>query len=128
MNLENVPLWAALPASLFLIVGSLFALIGSLGLLRLPDFLSRFHSPALGTSFGTVFVLLASVLVFSSIEGRPVVHEVLIYVFLVITSPVTAMLLIRAALYRKREQPLAHTAPGSEALPQHEPDEQSPRA
>lgn len=127
MNLENVPLWAALPASLLLVIGSLFALIGAAGLLRMRDFLTRFHTPALGTSLGTLCVLGASVLVFSAVGGRPVVHEILIYVFLLMTAPVTAMLLVRAALYRKRERPLVHTPAGSEALPEHEPDEPTPR-
>jgi multicomponent K+:H+ antiporter subunit G len=34
----DLPVWAALPAGLLLIAGGLFALIGSLGLLRLRDF------------------------------------------------------------------------------------------
>jgi multicomponent K+:H+ antiporter subunit G len=36
----------------------------------------------------------------SAVEGRPVLHALLITLFLVITSPVTAMLLARAAVYR----------------------------
>jgi multicomponent K+:H+ antiporter subunit G len=123
MNLEDVPLWAALPASVLLVIGSLFALVGAVGLLRMKDFLTRFHTPALGTSLGTLCILASSVLVFSAVGGRAVIHEILIYIFLVITAPVTAMLLVRAALYRKHERPLAHMAPGSEALPESEPDE-----
>jgi multicomponent K+:H+ antiporter subunit G len=128
MNLAEVPLWAALPAALLLVIGSLFALTGAIGLLRMREFLTRFHTPALGTSLGTLCILGASVLVFSAVGGRPVVHEILIYVFLIITAPVTAMLLVRAALYRKRERPLAHTPPGSEALPDPEPDEPAHRS
>jgi multicomponent K+:H+ antiporter subunit G len=38
------------------------------------------------------------------IEARPVVHELLILVFVVVTTPVTLMLLARAALYRDRAE------------------------
>jgi multicomponent K+:H+ antiporter subunit G len=41
-------------------------------------------------------------LFFSMIEGRPVLHELLIAVFVTVTTPVTLMLLARAALYRDR--------------------------
>ncbi len=131
MNLEDVPLWAALPASVLVVLGSLIALVGSVGLLRLREFMTRFHSPALGTTLGTVCILLASILVFSAVGGRLIVHEVLIYVFLTMTAPVTAMLLFRAALYRKRERPpedtLEHAADAAEVLPRHEPEDAAPR-
>ena len=38
----------------------------------------------------------------SALQTRPVVHELLITVFVLLTSPVTAMLLMRAALFRDR--------------------------
>ena len=47
-------------------------------------------------------MLAASILVFSSMAGRPVFHEVIITLLLVVSSPVTAMLLMRAATYRNR--------------------------
>lgn len=100
----DLPLWAAVPASALLIVGGLLALIGSIGLLRLPDFYSRMHPPTMGTTLGAGCVLFASMIVFSALTGRPVVHELLITLFIVITTPVTAMLLMRAAAYRRRRK------------------------
>lgn len=47
-------------------------------------------------------VLAASILVFSVLSARPVFHEVIITLLLVVSSPVTAMLLMRAAVYRNR--------------------------
>ncbi|QEI06797.1 cation:proton antiporter [Pigmentiphaga aceris] len=123
MNLEDVPLWAALPASLLLVLGSLIALVGAVGLLRLREFLTRFHAPALGTTLGTLCILAASILVFSAVGGRPVVHEVLIYIFLTMTAPVTAMLLVRAALYRKRERPAEEDAEDNVEMPQPGPED-----
>src|SRR3546814_66432 len=68
----------------------------------LPSFYSRIHAPTLGNTLGVFGVLLASILVSSTLEGRYVVHQILITVFLVITSPVTAMLLMRAAIKRQK--------------------------
>lgn len=98
----DVPAWAALPAGVLLIIGGLLAVIGSLGLLRMPNFYARMHPPTMGTTLGTGCVLIASMLVSSAIAGRPVLHELLITLFLVITSPVSAITLMSAAIARAR--------------------------
>jgi multicomponent K+:H+ antiporter subunit G len=98
--IDEIPLWAALPAGALLIVAGLLAAIGSFGLLRLPDFFARMHPPAMGNTLGIGCVLIASMLVSSATAGRPVIHELLITVFSVMTAPVTAMMLVRAAVYR----------------------------
>ncbi len=98
--MTEIPLWAALPAGVLLIAAGLLAVTGSLGLLRMPDFFSRMHPPTMGSTLGTGCVLVASMLVSSAVVGRPVVHELLITLFVVMTAPVTAMLLVRAAVYR----------------------------
>jgi multicomponent K+:H+ antiporter subunit G len=98
--MSDVPLWAALPASVLLVVAGLLVVVGAVGLVRLPEFFMRMHPPAMGSTLGVGCVLVASMLVRSAAAGRPVVHELLITVFIVMTAPVTAMLLARAALYR----------------------------
>ena len=60
----------------------------------------RMHPPAMGSTLGVGSVLIASMLVSTAVASRPVVHELLITVFIVMTAPVTAMLLARAAVYR----------------------------
>ena len=97
-----LPMWIAIPAGILLIAGGLLVLIGSVGLLRLKDFYSRMHPPTMGTTLGTGCVLVASMLVSSALLHRPVIHEVLITVFVLITAPVTSTLLMRAAVSRKR--------------------------
>jgi multicomponent K+:H+ antiporter subunit G len=105
--------WVAWPAGVLLIVAGVLAAVGSLGLLRLPDFLSRMHPPTMGTTLGAGCVLVASMLVSSAIEARPVVHELLITLFVVMTAPVTAMLLARASIYRadRRGRPVEGAGP-----------------
>ena len=83
-----------------LICGGTLALIGSLGLLRMPSFYMRMHAPSMGNTLGAGCILLASILVSSALAGRPVVHEALITLFMVLTAPVSAMLIIRGAIYR----------------------------
>lgn len=97
------PLLAALIGALVM-VGAALALIGAIGLLRLQTFYERVHAPTLGTTLGLGFTLVASMLLFSTLESRPVVHEVVITVFTVVTAPVTYMLLVRAAVHRDRAE------------------------
>lgn len=98
----DLPAWAAIPAALLLIVGGLAALIGAVGLLKLPDFYARMHSPTMGTTLGAGCVLLASMLVSCVLLHRVVVHEVLIAIFMTICAPISAMLLMRAAVSRTK--------------------------
>jgi multicomponent K+:H+ antiporter subunit G len=102
MNPTEFPAWAVIPASLLLIIGGLVTVIGAIGLLRLPAFFMRMHAPSMGNTLGTGCVLVASMILSSALVGKPVAHEILITVFIVTTSPVTAMLVMRAAIYRTR--------------------------
>lgn len=100
MTTPGLPLWVTVPGTLLLVAGGLLALIGALGLVRLRDFPSRMHAPTIGTTLGSGCVLVTSMLVSSAMLGRPVAHELLITLFVVVTAPITAMLLMRAAVYR----------------------------
>lgn len=99
----DLSLWVALPVSALLLFGAVLTLIGCLGLLRLDRFYERVHAPTLGTTLGIASVLLASTLFFSITGGRFVLHEILIAGLMVVTTPVTLMLLTRAALHRDRK-------------------------
>jgi multicomponent K+:H+ antiporter subunit G len=93
-----------LVAALFVLAGALLIFAGSLGLVTLKSFYERLHPPTMGTTLGTGLVLIGSMLHFSGLEARPVLHEVLIGVFMTLTTPVTYMLLVRAALHRDRAE------------------------
>lgn len=86
--------------ALLLVAGAGFALIGSLGLARLSDFYRRLHGPTKATTLGVGCTLLASSLYFSLRGPAFSVHEVLVAVFLFLTAPVSAHLLVKAALAR----------------------------
>lgn len=90
----------SLAAALLILAGAFFTLLGSVGLVRFDTFFERIHPPAMGTTLGAALVLLGSMLYFVAVESRPALHEALIALFLVVTTPVTYMLLGRAALDR----------------------------
>ena len=102
--LEAMPLWLALPVAALLVVGSTLAFLGALGLLRLTSFYERIHAPTLGTSWGAAAILLASLLGYSWLQDRMILHEIVIGLFVMITTPVTLMVLGAAALKRDREE------------------------
>jgi multicomponent K+:H+ antiporter subunit G len=102
MPVADLPLWVAIVVSGLLVLGSGLTLLGAIGLLRLPTFYERIHAPTLGTSWGVGGIMLASILYFSIAGSRPIVHEVLIGIFVTLTTPITLILLARAALHRDR--------------------------
>ncbi len=123
-HLTDLPLWAAIPVCILLLAGSIITLVGSIGLLRLKSFYSRLHAPTLGTSAGVVLISLASMICFAVLQNRWIFHEVLIIVFMILTTPVTLMLLGQSALYRDRIE-------GTDDVPRKEkpvllPDETDP--
>lgn len=108
---ESLPAWVALPAALFVVLGASLTLLGAWGFLRERRFYDRVHVTTLGASWGAAGILLASMLVSSWGEGRPVVHELVLAVFIVVTSPATLVLLVRAALGRDRAEGVPGTPP-----------------
>ncbi len=99
-GIEHLPGWAAIPVALLLVIGASIVLVGALGLLRLPTFYQRMHGPAIIVTLGAGFLLLASMVYFTVLQSRLVIHELIIGVFLLLTAPVVAMTITRAAVYR----------------------------
>jgi len=100
----DLPVWAAFIVALLVLAGGALTLIGSLGLLRMKSFYDRVHPPTLGSTMGMALIVLGSIVCFSVLRSRLSVHELLIGMFVTLTTPVTFMLLARAALYRDRAE------------------------
>ncbi|MGJ7517702.1 Na+/H+ antiporter subunit G [Pseudomonas baetica] len=98
----ELSMWVEIAVAILLVFGSLFALIGAIGLVRMKDYFQRMHPPALASTLGAWCVALASIIYFSGLKSSPVLHAWLIPILLAITVPVTTLLLARAALFRKR--------------------------
>lgn len=80
--------------SILLILGGLFGLIGSFGLLRLKLPMQRLHSATKASTVGVGAILIASAIQ----NGGQSWHEVLMTLFLFITAPISAIYLARTHL------------------------------
>lgn len=123
---SDLPDWVALLTSVLVLLGAGLTLIGTVGLLRLDNFYARVHAPTLGTTLGIGSILIASIIYFSVLQSRPVFHEILITIFVTITTPVTLMLLVSAALRRDWDEGSGHV-PDRPILPAVTQDEPSAR-
>lgn len=84
--------------SLFLVVSGVFGLVGSFGMIKLRNTMQRLHAPTKSTTLGVGGVLIASMLYFLLVKGSLSFHELLITLFLFLTAPISAHLLVKAAL------------------------------
>nr|WP_314438444.1 monovalent cation/H(+) antiporter subunit G [uncultured Brevundimonas sp.] len=104
MTAADLPLWAAILIVVLAILGAGLSLLGTIGLTTFKTFYERVHAPTLGATLGMVLVLLASTVFFTMIDGRFMPREILIGLFLTVTTPVTLTLLARAAIFRDRTE------------------------
>ncbi|NJE09068.1 Na+/H+ antiporter subunit G [Thermococcus sp. M39] len=91
--------------TIFLAIGVIFNFLASVGILRFPDVYTRIHAATKCTTFGTIFIVLATV-VYSIYNWLPThdprwvtigIHSALVVIFLVLTNPVGAHAIGRAA-------------------------------
>jgi multicomponent K+:H+ antiporter subunit G len=84
--------------SFFLIFGAFFMLVGSIGMIRLPDLFMRLHAPTKSSTLGLGSFLIAA-MIFGATQGRFGFAELLITLFAFITAPVSANLMAQAAIH-----------------------------
>lgn len=87
-----------------LVVGGIFGIVGSFGLVKLQDAMQRLHAPTKATTVGLGGVLLASMVYFAVKDGHISFHELLITLFLFITAPITAHFMAQTYLRMHREE------------------------
>ncbi len=98
----------------FLVIGGVFGFVGSYGLIKLDNPMSRLHAPTKATTLGVGGVLIASILFTLMSEGRLSLHELLITLFLFLTAPITANFIAKMHIHR-------HETP--ESLPKVDEDQ-----
>ncbi|WP_298208601.1 monovalent cation/H(+) antiporter subunit G [Acidovorax sp.] len=120
-----LPLWLEIIVAVLVLAGSALALLGSIGLLRLPTFFERVHAPAIIATLGCWLIMHGTVLYFSVADRSMALHALLIAVFVAITVPIMSIFLMRAALFRARRAGL--NVPPSLSLPREpEPEQAAP--
>ena len=87
--------------SFLLLVGASFVLIGSIGLLRMPDFFMRLHGPTKATTLGMACLLIAAMVFFSNLDFGFSVKSILITIFLLLTAPISGYMLIKTAIHHQ---------------------------
>ena len=98
-----LPLWLEIIVAVLVLAGAALALLGSIGLLRLPTFFERVHAPSIIATLGCWLIMHGTVLYFSVADRSLALHALLIAVFVAITVPVMSIFLMRAALFRARQ-------------------------
>jgi len=83
----------------FILLGSFFCLTAGLGFLRFPDFFTRMHSAGKVSSFGIGFYLLALMTKYPQLDVA--VKSLLCLFFVVLTTPLSAQMLMRVAYLLK---------------------------
>lgn len=94
--------------SALIVIGASFALVGSWGLIKLPDLMSRLHAPTKATTLGVGGALIASMVYFLALNGTLSIHEMLISLFLFLTAPLTAHFLAKAWMHTHQPKDLPH--------------------
>ena len=80
---------------IFILLGSLLILIGSIGLIRLPDFWSRLHGASITDTGGVLFLLIGMMIQAGSIWIF--LKLIAIGIFLFISSPTASHAIANAA-------------------------------
>ncbi len=99
--------------SVFLVTSGIFGFVGSFGLIKLRDPMSRLHAPTKATTLGVGGVLIASMLHSVFVEHHLSMHELLITLFLLLTAPITANFIAKMHIFQQ-ERPEDLPAPGQD--------------
>lgn len=94
---------------IFLLAGSFFAMVGGLGIIRLPEFYSRLHGGGITDTLGAGLIMTGLLIygvqnIFTDVDGSWVGHVLtafkllMILFFLVVTSPTSCHALAKSAL------------------------------
>ncbi len=81
-----------------LIAGSIFSVIGGIGIVRFPDFYSRLHGGGITDTMGAGLILVGLMCVTVSLSLLAVIKIGMVLVFLLITSPTACHALAQSAL------------------------------
>lgn len=95
MNSELVALGLDTLSWLFILGGSIFCLIGGIGILRMPDFYTRGHAAGLTDTLGAGLILIG--LMFQAGLTLVVVKLAMVFFFLYVTSPTATHALFKSA-------------------------------
>ncbi len=109
--------WLEALSGICLIAGGVFGVIGAVGILRLPDFFSRLHPAGITDTLCATLVLLG--LMLQAESAGVVVKLLLIWFFLLFTTPSATLALAKTAVQAGCVLPVGHGAAGQETENNH---------
>lgn len=86
-------------AGVLILIGAVFTLIASVGVIRLPDVLTRMHASTKAGTLGASLILAATAVVFADVST--IAKCVVAVLFLLLTAPLAAHMIGRASLDRE---------------------------
>lgn len=104
-----LPIWLQLFIAALLLVSAILTLLGALGIIRFESFYLRMHPTAIVFTLGTWCVCIAVAVFFSMIDGILSLQTLIFALLIVVTMPITTVILARAVLFRWRNE--GHPAP-----------------
>ena len=108
-GVREILVWACL------VGGSVFSLVGGIGMLRMPDFYTRTHAASLTDTMGATLILLGLAIYNTFENGLDLVTVklLIIFAFLYLTSPTAAHALVKAAYSKGLDAPDVQEATGA---------------
>ncbi len=101
ISLSDLGIISEIIISALLVIGAFFVLVGSIGLLKLDNAMSRLHAPTKATTLGVGALLMASMTyAFATRDGS--MHEILVMAFLFATAPISGNFIAKANMHRLR--------------------------
>ena len=94
----------------FLVTGGLFCVIGTIGLIRLPDIFTRLHGASITDTLGAGFLIFGMML--QAGFTLVTVKLIIVMALILLTSPVATHALAQAALHAGIRPKLAHDETG----------------
>lgn len=82
-------------SAIFILIGTAFMLVASVGILRFPDFYIRMSAITKATSLGLGFILGGTAIYFNTLEV--ILKASAILFFIILTSPISAHIIAKAA-------------------------------
>jgi len=85
--------------AVFLLIGAGFAIVAAVGLLKLPDAMTRLHAPTKVGTVGIGALLLAS-MIHSWVFSDGSINEMLVMGFLFVTAPISANFMAKVNIHK----------------------------
>ena len=95
----TLQIFATYSIAVALLIGSGFALVAGIGLLKFNDSMTRLHAPTKVGTLGVGSLLLAS-MIYSYTFADGSNHELLIMAFLFVTAPISANFIAKVVIHR----------------------------